>query len=169
MHLLPSIDVLTQRGVSPEAARQWLHLQDRAAFAEHLFHDRAGTPWRVRDYQRGSLNSQAARKVHCDGRDVGKTTEIEAIAAAVDGGVEGVERGVDRSRPGLEIGAGGRRGLQGAAGAQGEGQGPLDRQAPARRGVAFAGGSVDRGGAFAFEGHRSLVARSPASGKALSC
>lgn len=81
MHSLPSIDALIRLGVTPEAARKWLHLQDRAAFAEHLFRDRAGTPWRVRDYQRGSLNSQAARKVHCDGRDVGKTTEIEAIAA----------------------------------------------------------------------------------------
>ncbi len=81
MRTLPTIDTLVQRGISPEAARNWLFLQDRASFAEHLFHDRAGTPWRVRDYQRGSLNSQAARKVHCDGRDVGKTTEIEAIAA----------------------------------------------------------------------------------------
>lgn len=80
MHSLPSIDTLVRRGISAEAARKWLHLQDRVSFAEHVFHDRAGSPWQVRDYQRGSLNSQAARKVHCDGRDVGKTTEIEAIA-----------------------------------------------------------------------------------------
>lgn len=80
MHPFPSIATLVQRGIDPEAARKWLHLQDRAAFAEHLFRDRAGTAWRVRDYQRASLNSQAARKVHCDGRDVGKTTEIEVAA-----------------------------------------------------------------------------------------
>lgn len=53
---------------------------DRANFAEATFHDRGGAPWRVREYQRGSLNSEALRKVHCDGRDVGKTTEIEIAA-----------------------------------------------------------------------------------------
>ncbi len=35
--------------------------------------------WKVRDYQLESLDSYAPRKVHCDGRDVGKTTEIELI------------------------------------------------------------------------------------------
>jgi hypothetical protein len=74
------MDQLKQHGLSAAAARQWLDLQDRAAFAETLFSGRAGEAWRVRDYQRGSLNSQAPRKVHCDGRDVGKTTEIELIA-----------------------------------------------------------------------------------------
>jgi hypothetical protein len=54
---------------------------ERAAFAEKHFRDRAGRPWRVRDYQRHSLNSCSARKVHRDGRDVGKTTEIEITAA----------------------------------------------------------------------------------------
>ncbi len=77
---LPSPEAVQTLGLSEAEARQWLALQDRAAFAERYFSDRAGTPWRVRDYQRDSLNSQAARKVHCDGRDVGKTTEIEAIA-----------------------------------------------------------------------------------------
>lgn len=80
MPQLPDFETLARHGIGPEAARRWLHLQDRTAFAEGLFHDRAGQPWRVRDYQRPSLNSQAARKVHCDGRDVGKTTEIEAVA-----------------------------------------------------------------------------------------
>jgi hypothetical protein len=35
----------------------------------------------VRPYQRPSLESNAERKIHCDGRDVGKTSEIEIIAA----------------------------------------------------------------------------------------
>ncbi|MDZ4858717.1 MAG: hypothetical protein SGI88_07015, partial [Candidatus Hydrogenedentes bacterium] len=35
----------------------------------------------VRGYQGLSLESRALRKVHCDGRDVGKTSEIEIIAA----------------------------------------------------------------------------------------
>lgn len=77
---LPSLAALVARGISPEDARRWLDLQNRVLFAEHLFRDRAGQPWQVRDYQKGSLNSLAARKVHCDGRDVGKTTEIEVIA-----------------------------------------------------------------------------------------
>ena len=42
-------------------------------------HDRVGKPWQVRDYQRDSMESYADRKVHCDGRDVGKTTEIELL------------------------------------------------------------------------------------------
>ena len=41
--------------------------------------DPSGKPWKVRDYQRDSLESYAERKVHCDGRDVGKTTEIELL------------------------------------------------------------------------------------------
>ena len=77
---LPTPEAIQSLGLSEAEAQQWLALQDRAAFVENYFSDRAGTPWRVREYQRGSLNSQAARKVHCDGRDVGKTTEIEAIA-----------------------------------------------------------------------------------------
>jgi hypothetical protein len=77
---LPTISDLRAQGLSEPDAQRWLTLQDRAAFVENFFTDRAGVPWRVRDYQRDSLNSQAPRKVHCDGRDVGKTTEIEAIA-----------------------------------------------------------------------------------------
>lgn len=41
--------------------------------------DRHERPWQVRDYQLDSLESHAVRKVHCDGRDVGKTTEIEIL------------------------------------------------------------------------------------------
>ena len=42
--------------------------------------DSRGRPWRARKYQVESLESWAARKVHCDGRDVGKTAEIELMA-----------------------------------------------------------------------------------------
>ncbi len=38
-------------------------------------------PWEPREYQRASLESKAERKVHCDGRDVGKTAEIELITS----------------------------------------------------------------------------------------
>lgn len=55
-------------------------LQNRELFAYRFFRDINGKPWRVRDYQQESLASNALRKVHCDGRDVGKTTEIEIIA-----------------------------------------------------------------------------------------
>lgn len=51
----------------------------RAAFARLRLRDAAGNPWLVRDYQRESLESRALRKVHCDGRDVGKTAEIELV------------------------------------------------------------------------------------------
>jgi hypothetical protein len=77
---LPTLTELQAQGLTEADARRWLALQDRAAFAEAFFSDRADTTWRVRDYQRDSLNSQAPRKVHCDGRDVGKTTEIEVLA-----------------------------------------------------------------------------------------
>jgi hypothetical protein len=53
----------------------------RAAFAEAHLRDGRGRPWRVREYQRDSLCSVSDRKVHCDGRDVGKTTEIELVTA----------------------------------------------------------------------------------------
>lgn len=55
-------------------------LRDRVLFAYRFFQDREGNKWRVRDYQLDSLRSNALRKVHCDGRDVGKTSEIEIIA-----------------------------------------------------------------------------------------
>jgi hypothetical protein len=54
---------------------------DRSAFARTVLQDASGAPWTVRSYQRGSLESAAVRKVHCDGRDVGKTSEIELVAA----------------------------------------------------------------------------------------
>ncbi len=55
-------------------------LQRRELFAYRFFRDAGGNRWQVRNYQRASLESNALRKVHCDGRDVGKTTEIEIIA-----------------------------------------------------------------------------------------
>jgi len=53
----------------------------RKAFAMHYFKTRDGAPWKLRPYQETSLESHAFRKVHCDGRDVGKTTEIEILSA----------------------------------------------------------------------------------------
>jgi len=71
---------LAGRGLSGEKARQWLSVHDRCRFAESVISHPDGTPWRLRDYQRQSMNSKALRKVHCDGRDVGKTAEIEILA-----------------------------------------------------------------------------------------
>jgi hypothetical protein len=53
----------------------------RAEFAHRYFVDRNDEAWIPRGYQAKSLESQALRKVHCDGRDVGKTMEIEIVAA----------------------------------------------------------------------------------------
>lgn len=61
-----------------EEAMPWR--DSRVRFAREHYARRDGTPWEVRDYQRDSLESRAQRKVHCDGRDVGKTTEIEIVA-----------------------------------------------------------------------------------------
>ncbi|MCP4639515.1 MAG: hypothetical protein GY851_03740, partial [bacterium] len=72
---------LGKLGFGGEDARTWTALQERAAFANMFMEDAAGRPWEVRDYQRASLESCADRKVHCDGRDVGKTSEIEILAA----------------------------------------------------------------------------------------
>ena len=69
------------RGMSPEEIRLMLRLQVREAFAQAHIRDREGAPWRARGYQRVSLESRALRKIHCDGRDVGKTVEVEIIAA----------------------------------------------------------------------------------------
>lgn len=55
--------------------------ESRAEFASEYFRDRRGKAWCVRGYQGLSLESRALRKVHCDGRDVGKTSEIEIVAA----------------------------------------------------------------------------------------
>nr|AUN37031.1 hypothetical protein [uncultured bacterium] len=65
----------------PPATSNQPQTTNRIEFAEKHFRDRHGNPWQLRDYQRPSLNSDAPRKIHCDGRDVGKTTEIEITAA----------------------------------------------------------------------------------------
>jgi hypothetical protein len=57
-----------------------VNYSSRVKFAEHHFRAPGNSPWRVRAYQRGSLESRALRKIHCDGRDVGKTSEIEILA-----------------------------------------------------------------------------------------
>ena len=65
--------------MKPESIQGWMRLHNRATFAQDFMQDRFGKPWNVRDYQRDSMESYAQRKVHCDGRDVGKTTEIELL------------------------------------------------------------------------------------------
>ncbi len=52
---------------------------NRLNFAKRFFRDRNGNPWKPWDYQVESLCSDTERKVHRDGRDVGKTTEIEIV------------------------------------------------------------------------------------------
>ncbi|HOS01651.1 MAG TPA: hypothetical protein PKZ01_01130 [Candidatus Hydrogenedentes bacterium] len=73
--------LLCGRGMSREEIEGWLGLHNRAAFAQRYIRDGAGKLWTPRAYQAGSLESHVLRKVHCDGRDVGKTAEIELIAA----------------------------------------------------------------------------------------
>ena len=73
--------VLLKNGFSTAEIEQWLFMQERERFAQEFVRDRDGQPWTVRDYQRASFESCAERKVHCDGRDVGKTSEIELMAA----------------------------------------------------------------------------------------
>lgn len=72
---------LEQRGFTAEEKEFWRTLVHRGTFANSVLKDGAGEDWNVRPYQRASLESQSLRKVHCDGRDVGKTAEIELIAA----------------------------------------------------------------------------------------
>jgi len=79
LHRAPLL--LKKRGLSPEEIAQWMALHDRAEFAHTYLTDPYGNPWKLRDYQVDSFQSYAHRKVHCDGRDVGKTTEIELMAA----------------------------------------------------------------------------------------
>lgn len=74
-------NALARKGLQPEAIAQWLRLHRREHFARDYCRDAAGNPWRVRDYQRASLESHAPRKVHCDGRDVGKSAEIALVTA----------------------------------------------------------------------------------------
>jgi hypothetical protein len=64
-----------------ERIRQSEAVFDRERFAYEHLRGRRGEPWEVRDYQRESLACFMPRKVHCDGRDVGKTAEIEVIAS----------------------------------------------------------------------------------------
>ncbi len=71
---------LELRGLDRESVRQWMEVARREEFAHAYLADREGRPWRARPYQRASLESRALRKVHCDGRDVGKTAEIEIVA-----------------------------------------------------------------------------------------
>ncbi len=70
---------LAARALTPGDREQWNGLFARARFARHHLADRHGRPWTPREYQVSSLESRALRKVHCDGRDVGKTAEIELI------------------------------------------------------------------------------------------
>lgn len=72
---------LAARGLSQNQIQLCLDLEQRETFARQHIAGRNGAPWRVREYQRDSLESRAERKVHCDGRDVGKTAEIEIAAA----------------------------------------------------------------------------------------
>ncbi|HRI88811.1 MAG TPA: hypothetical protein PK869_11110 [Candidatus Hydrogenedentes bacterium] len=72
---------LARRGLSPAKMKVWRWLHSRERFAMESFLDCRGEPWKVREYQRASLESFEDRKVHCDGRDVGKTTEIEIVTA----------------------------------------------------------------------------------------
>lgn len=69
------------RGCSEKEIQEWLALFERVRFAEDHVRDPQGQPWRAWQYQRASLESHALRKAHCDGRDVGKTSEIEIVAA----------------------------------------------------------------------------------------
>ena len=82
MHL--NLDVarrdLEERELRKYEIETWLAIHERARFAHGFLCDRDGEPWEVREYQRASLESYESRKVHCDGRDVGKTTEIEIMA-----------------------------------------------------------------------------------------
>jgi hypothetical protein len=70
-----------EQGLTLGHTNSWFSFQNREAFAATYLLDRRGDPWQPRDYQRQSLESNARRKVHCDGRDVGKTSEIEIIAS----------------------------------------------------------------------------------------
>lgn len=70
-----------ERGLSRKQTNQSLALWHRARFARSYIRNRRGKAWTPRDYQKISLESHALRKVHCDGRDVGKTSEIELVTA----------------------------------------------------------------------------------------
>lgn len=71
---------LREGGFNEDELALWRLIQSRARFAREYLTDPRGKPWQPRNYQRPSLESRALRKVHCDGRDVGKTSEIEITA-----------------------------------------------------------------------------------------
>jgi len=81
MHLPTFWGVLRRTHVGEEEAGRLAAHLDRTFFALRYMRNEKGRPWHVREYQQDSLESNAPRKVHCDGRDVGKTSEIEIIAA----------------------------------------------------------------------------------------
>ncbi|MBX7259670.1 MAG: hypothetical protein K1Y02_25160 [Candidatus Hydrogenedentes bacterium] len=72
--------VLGRFGYSEQAIEEYAALKTRTTFANRFFSDARGRPWTPRPYQFESLESRQKRKVHCDGRDVGKTAEIEITA-----------------------------------------------------------------------------------------
>jgi hypothetical protein len=74
-------DALKRARFEKDDQEEYLAAHTRADFAQQVICDAAGNPWVPREYQVGSLESYAPRKVHCDGRDVGKTAEIEIMAA----------------------------------------------------------------------------------------
>lgn len=74
-------EALKRRGCGLRQIEDALSTFERAQFAGEYILDADGKGWRPRDYQLGSLESHAPRKVHCDGRDVGKTAEIEIMVA----------------------------------------------------------------------------------------
>ena len=67
-------------GLPQQDEDAWVNLHIRSRFARQYLRNRIDKPWEPRSYQKESLESYAIRKVHCDGRDVGKTAEIEIIA-----------------------------------------------------------------------------------------
>ena len=71
---------LRARGLCKRDVDGWVDLHVRTRFSLQHLRNRMGKPWEPRPYQKGSLESYALRKVHCDGRDVGKTAEIEIMA-----------------------------------------------------------------------------------------
>ena len=67
--------------IRPAKVKKLTAMWQRAEFAKQHMSDSKGIPWKARTYQLDSLESFSNRKVHCDGRDVGKTAEIEIVAA----------------------------------------------------------------------------------------
>ena len=74
-------NALRRARFTPPESKDCVSIHTRAEFASNHILDAAGRPWTPRAYQLESLESFSPRKVHCDGRDVGKTAEIEIMAA----------------------------------------------------------------------------------------